>query len=89
MPQVEFTSQLAQLAQCPAVQSVEAETLSAALDCLFSQYDQLQQNVLDGDGAIHSHLAVFVDGQMIERNNLAFPVNGETKIFVMQALSGG
>ena len=89
MPQVELTSQLAQLADCPAVQSVQAETLGDALTDLFTQHEQMQQHVLDGSGSIHAHLAVFVDGVMIERDKLATPVSADGKIFVMQALSGG
>jgi hypothetical protein len=89
MPQVELTSQLAQLADCPAVQSVQAETLGDALANLFGQHDQLQQHVLDDAGSIHAHLAVFVDGVMIERDRLTTPVSSNGKIFVMQALSGG
>ena len=89
MPQVELTSQLAQLADCPAVQSVPAETVGDALANLFGQHNQLQQHVLDTGGSIHAHLAVFVDGVMIERDKLATPVSSEGKIFVMQALSGG
>ena len=44
MPQVELTSQLAQLADCPAVQSVQAETLGDALTDLFAQHEQMQQH---------------------------------------------
>ena len=89
MPQVEFTSQLSQLADCPAIQSVQASTLGDALRQLFAQYDQMQQHILDDQGSVHSHLAVFVDGVMIPRHQLDTPVDQSGKIFVMQALSGG
>ncbi len=89
MPQVELTSQLAQLAECPTIQSVQAETLSAALNALFRQHDRMRQHILDEDGAIHPHLALFVNGRMIERDRLDVPLGEAAEIFVMQALSGG
>ena len=89
MPQVEFTSQLSQLADCPPIQSVQADTLAEALAAVFAEHHQMQQHILDDQGVIHSHLALFVDGEMIERDKLQIPVNEKTEIFVMQALSGG
>jgi molybdopterin synthase sulfur carrier subunit len=89
MPQVELTSQLAQLAECPAIQSVAADTVSEALDKLYAQNEQMRQHIVDGQGTVHSHLALFVDGQMIDRDQLTVEVNENSEIFVMQALSGG
>lgn len=90
MPQVELTSQLAQLANCPAVQSAVGGSLSETLQSLFAEHAELRQHLLDESGAVRAHLAVFVDGQMInDRANLDIPVGDEAQIFVMQALSGG
>jgi len=89
MPQVELTSQLAQLAECPASQSVDGETVADAFAKLFAQNDQMQQHILDEHGQVHSHLALFVDGQMIDRDDLQFAVDAKSEVFVMQALSGG
>lgn len=89
MSQVELTSQLAQLVECPTIQTIDGETVADAFEKLFARNDRMQQHILNDDGAVHSHLALFVDGQMIDRNELQMAINDKTEIFVMQALSGG
>ncbi len=90
MAHLEFTSQLAQHVECPAGQSVEASTLREALDTLFAQYPLLRGYVLDEQGAIRQHVAVFIDGEMLHtRDRLDIPLQNDTEVFVMQALSGG
>jgi hypothetical protein len=89
MAKLELTSQLAQLAECPASLTVDGDTLQAALDQLFSAHGQTRACIVDDHGAIHLHLAIFVDGQMIERDQLQVPLQANSQIFVMQALSGG
>jgi len=90
MPKIELTSQLAKLAECPAVQQIDGQTLAAALEELFDQHAALRTALLDDNGAVHAHLALFVDGQMIaERGQWDVPVNADSEVFVMQAISGG
>ena len=90
MPHIEFTSQLAQHVDCPPGRSVEATSLREALEVVFSDYPQLRGYVLDDQGAIWKHIAVFIDGEMIhQRDHLDVAVGSNGEIFVMQALSGG
>jgi hypothetical protein len=90
MARIEFTSQLAQHVECPSGQSVNASSLSDALDCVFAEYPKLRGYVLDEQGAIRQHIAVFIDGEMLDRRDrLDVPVGDQSEIFVMQALSGG
>lgn len=89
MPQVELTSQLSQLADCPTKLHVEGSTVVDALEHLFADHGQMRSHVLAADGTIHPHLALFVDGEMIGRDQLDMPLGPNAEVFVMQALSGG
>ena len=90
MPHIEFTSQLAQHVECPVGQSVDATSLHEALESVFAEYPQLRGYVLDDQGAIRKHIAVFIDGEMLrQRDQLDIPIEPTGEIFVMQALSGG
>jgi len=90
MPHIEFTSQLAQHVDCPPARSVDASSLREALEVVFTDYPQLRGYVMDDQGAIRKHIAVFIDGEMLhQRDQLNVPVSDSGEIFVMQALSGG
>jgi sulfur carrier protein ThiS len=90
MPHLEFTSQLAQHVDCPPGQSVDGSSLREALEVMFADYPQLRGYVLDDQGSIRQHIAVFIDGEMLgRRDDLDVAVSGNSEIFVMQALSGG
>lgn len=90
MPHIEFTSQLAQHVDCPPGQTVDAASLRDALESVFAEYPSLRGYVLDDQGAIRQHIAIFIDGEMLHhRDRLEIPVGRSSEIFVMQALSGG
>jgi hypothetical protein len=90
MPHIEFTSQLAQHVECPPGRAVEAASLGEALEAVFADYPMLRGYVLDDQGAVRQHIAVFIDGEMLHRRDrLDVPITPESEIFVMQALSGG
>ena len=90
MPQLEFTSQLAQHVDCPANQTVSASTLNEALETMFNQFPALRDYVMQTDGALQKHVAIFIDGQMLPHGeSLDIAVADSSQIFVMQALAGG
>lgn len=90
MPHIEFTSQLARHVDCPPGRSVNASSLREALEVVFKDHPQLREYVLDAQGTIRKHIAVFIDGEMLpQRDQLDIPVAQRGEIFVMQALSGG
>lgn len=89
MPLVEFTPNLASQTDAPTCQ-VEGATVAEALAAVFAQHPKLRSYVLDDQGALRTHVVVFVDGTTIlDRRFLTDPVKPESDIFVMQALSGG
>lgn len=89
MPTIHLTRHLRQVA--PAVPiAVEGGTLGAALDAYFAAVPAARSYVLDDQGRLRRHVAVFVDGDLLlDKGNLGLPVAAAAEIYVMQALSGG
>ncbi|HSV83529.1 MAG TPA: MoaD/ThiS family protein [Ramlibacter sp.] len=89
MPTVEFAPALTRHVDCPR-QEVPAGTLAAALAAAFTAAPALRGYVLDEQGAVRKHVAVFVNGQMIpDRNDLTRALGPEDRVHVIQALTGG
>ena len=69
---------------------VEGATVQQVLENYFRANPQVRTYVLDDQGVVRHHVAIFVNRQMIrDRCNMTDPVNDNDEIFVMQALSGG
>lgn len=65
-------------------------TLAEVLDNAFAGDARLRAYVLDEQGAIRRHVAVFIDGVPVrDRGGLTDAVAAGAEIYVMQALSGG
>ncbi len=89
MPTVAFAPALTRHVACP-LQRVEAPTLRAALDAAFHAAPALRGYVLDEQGAVRKHVAVFVNSQLIaSRSNLELPLAPQDSVMVIQALTGG
>ena len=89
MPTVEFAPALTRHVPCPP-QSMEATTLRGALDSAFLAAPALRSYVLDEQGAVRKHVAVFVNARMIaSRSQLDIPLEPQDKVMVIQALTGG
>jgi molybdopterin synthase sulfur carrier subunit len=89
MPEVSFTQNLQRHLSAPA-REVQGETVREALDGVFDENPRLRSYVLDDQGRLRRHVMVFVDGQMIEdRLRLTDAIEPQSKLLVMQALSGG
>lgn len=89
MPTVRFAPALTRHVPCPD-QQVGAATLAGALDAAFHAAPQLRGYVLDEQGAVRKHVAVFVNGRMIpSRSQLGVPLAAGDTVMVIQALTGG
>lgn len=89
MPTVVFTSNLQRHVACPETEA-EGSTIREVLNQVFAGNPRARGYVLDDQAALRKHIAVFVDGQMIrDRTGLRDPVAETSKIYVIQALSGG
>ncbi len=89
VPRVSFTRALQRFHEAPAA-TVEAATVGAALAAVFARRPVLRGYVLDDQGALRRHVAVYVNGQPVgDRARLTDPVGPDDEIYVFQALSGG
>jgi molybdopterin converting factor small subunit len=89
MPTVSFTSALQRFLDAPSVQS-EGRTVRAALDAVFAKRPTLRGYVLDDQGAVRRHVAIYINGEALrDRTDLSDPVGPQDEIYVFQALSGG
>lgn len=89
MPRIVFTSNLRRHIECPAA-TVDGRTVREALEAVFAGNGALRSYVLDDQGRVRKHVAVFVNGEaVVDRAGLSDTVGDGDEIYVMQALSGG
>jgi len=89
MPSVEFAPALTRHVPCPR-QELPAGSLGGVLEAAFRAAPALRAYVLDDQGAVRKHVAVFVNGEQIpDRRDLARPLAPADRVHVIQALTGG
>jgi hypothetical protein len=89
MPTVRFTDNIQRHVECPT-QVVSGARVREALEAYFSANPRARGYVLDEQGRLREHMAIFVNGaQLRDRAGLTDPVGEEGVIDVIQALSGG
>ena len=89
MPRVQFTTHLRMHVPADNLQA-EGDSVFSVLEDLFSRYPTVKGFILDDQGALRKHVAIFLDGRSIQdRSRLSDLVRPDSEIFVMQALSGG
>lgn len=89
MISVEFAPAIQRHVACMR-QQVEAATVREALDAVFAQQDTVRAYVLDDQGALRKHVALFVDGEQVrDRTQLSDSLRADAEIYIVQALSGG
>jgi sulfur-carrier protein len=89
MPTISFTSALQRFLPAPTAQ-VEGATVGGALAIVFASRPELRGYVLDDQGALRRHVAIYVNGRPVgDRLRLSDPVAAQDEIYVFQALSGG
>ena len=89
MPKVSFTRALERFLAAPTVDA-EGATVNEVLAQVFARAPALRGYVLDDQGAVRRHVAIYVnDHPLADRQRLSDPVGARDEIFVLQALSGG
>jgi len=89
MPRISFTPNLERHIHAPRVETT-GHTVREALDAVFVDNPMLRSYLLDEQGRLRQHVAIFVNGEMIQdRQSLSEPIQDSDELFVMQALSGG
>jgi len=89
MAQVHFTSWLRELVPDGPL-TADGATVGNALDAVFAERPHVRGYVLDDRGRLRKHVCVFVDGARLKNADaLDRAIGPKTKLYVMQALSGG
>nr|WP_297350337.1 MoaD/ThiS family protein [uncultured Caldimonas sp.] len=89
MALVTFTPHLRRFLETPEVHSA-ATSLRDALEDAFAVNSRLRGYVLDDQGHLRANVVVFVDGvRSDDRIALADPLRPDSRVYVLQALSGG
>ena len=89
MALISFTPQLQRFTLTPEVQC-GAATLREALEAAFAINPKLRGYVLDDQGHLRANVVCFIDGRRCtERIKLTDRLQADSRIHVLQALSGG
>lgn len=89
MPTVRFTANIQRHVTCPPLE-VGGATLRDVLEGYFERNEPARGYVLDDQGRLRTHMALFIDGrQTADRDDLSEPVPPDGVVDVLQALSGG
>ena len=89
MPRIEFTPQLHRFVDTPAVDT-PAVTLREGLDAAFAVNGRLRGYILDDQGHLRPNVVVFIDGRRArDLRGLTDPLGPDSRVHVLQALSGG
>lgn len=89
MTTLSFTPNLLRHVKTPMIQ-VKGDTVCQVLEVYFQINPQVRGYVLDDQGALRKHVAIFLNQELIQdRTKLSDAVRQNDEIFVVQALSGG
>ena len=89
MPTIRFTQNIQRHVGCPT-REVAGATVREALESYFRLHEQARGYVLDDQGRLRHHMAIFIDGQQIQdRDKLSDAVAPGAVLDLVQALSGG
>ncbi|MEZ5965955.1 MAG: MoaD/ThiS family protein [Planctomycetota bacterium] len=89
MVTVSFPAVLQRHVACPPLH-VDGRTARAAVDAAFARRPDLRGYLLDDQGALRTHVALFVDGQPVrDRVALSDSIGASAELAFFQALSGG
>ena len=89
MADVHFTNHLRALVPHSPLRA-PGETVGDALAAVFTELPQVRGYVLDERGSLRKHVCIFADGTRLANGvALGHPLAPDSKLYVMQALSGG
>ncbi|MGE0723734.1 MAG: MoaD/ThiS family protein [Alphaproteobacteria bacterium] len=89
MATITYTPALRRFLAAPSA-TVGGATVREALDAAFAGQPKLRGYILDDQGAVRRHVAIYVNGAAVrDRTGLTDPIGENDEIYVLQALSGG
>jgi len=90
MPKVRFTSHLQRFFPDISEVEIEGKTVDEVLHRLEERFPGLRAYIVDQNGALRQHVNIFVSEELIhDREMLSDPVEIDSSIYILQALSGG
>lgn len=70
--------------------SVQARVLSEAMNEVYNMYPKLKSYLVDEAGHLLTHMTIFIDEVVAQdRKTFSDPLQENSEIYIMQALSGG
>lgn len=89
MALIEFTPQLRRFVDTPVVDT-PCRVLRDGLEAAFAVNPRLRGYILDDQGHLRVNVVVFIDGRRIrDLRGLSDPLAPQSRVHVLQALSGG
>lgn len=89
MARLTFTQQLTRFTTVPQVDT-DAADLRGALDAAFAVNPLLRGYVLDDQSHLRENVVIFIDGRRCaDKRRLDDPLQPDSTVYVLQALSGG
>jgi sulfur-carrier protein len=86
---VRFTESIQRHVQCPT-REIAGATLRDVLEGYFADNQRARGYVLDDQGSLRKHMAIFIDGRQVrDRNALSDRVDPDAVVDLIQSLSGG
>lgn len=90
MARIKFTPNLKRFFPDLTEIEVDASTVAEVVAEVDSRWRGIADYIVDERGALRKHVNIFVGDELIhDKQNLSDAVSSETKIYIMQALSGG
>lgn len=90
MAHIKFTPNLKRFFPDLTEVDVDAKTVSEVVSAVDNRWRGLADYIVDENGALRKHVNIFVGDELIyDKTGLSDSVSADTKIYIMQALSGG
>ncbi len=90
MAHVKFTPNLKRFFPDLSELEVEAATVAEALAAVDARWRGLGDYIIDEQGALRKHVNIFIGDELLrDKRGLSDKISADTRIYIMQALSGG
>lgn len=87
--QFHITGALLRFTDYEPMLTLEADSLAAALERLTALYPDLRNVLYDRNGVVRLTHRLFLNGELVSRDELAQPIGPDDRVDIMTAISGG
>ena len=90
MPHVKFTPNLQRFFPDLCACEIDADTVAEAVREVDRRWRGLGDYIIDEQGALRKHVNIFIGDELLrDKHRLSDELSADSKIYIMQALSGG